>query len=64
MQCWQQATHGRAHAVYIYRCSRCGGCYACAHTFDRLRLRWKCVDSVWRPLVNDDGVRVPRAGIV
>lgn len=44
--------------VYVYRCSRCGDCYACQHTLDRKRRLWRCKDCTARTGV-DVGVRVP-----
>lgn len=48
----------------VYRCSRCGGCYACEHVASADRKTWLCSDGVRRPVVFDQGVRISRAGMV
>ena len=45
-------------AVYVYRCSRCGGCYGCEHEVSRDYRSWKCKDGNWRPVIFDRGVTV------
>ena len=52
--CWYTTyDHGIHRRVYAYRCSRCGGCYACEHTADALDRAWRCRDGVWRQSIFD-----------
>lgn len=60
-------SRGTRHLVYAYRCSRCGGCYACEHTFDLDGANWcdphptcVCVDGVTRDVIQDPGLPVAK----
>lgn len=59
--CFQRGGSGTVDEhVYVYRCSHCGGCYACEHgiQLDEDGWWWLCRDGQWRPAFYDVGVRV------
>ncbi len=56
--CWIEGVTPSQAGHYVYRCSRCGGCYACQHDVDLEHRRWRCRDNEWRPASFDDGALV------
>lgn len=36
---------GAIERCYPYRCSRCGGCFACEHVLSRALRWWTCTDG-------------------
>jgi DNA-directed RNA polymerase subunit RPC12/RpoP len=39
---------GSVRPRYVYRCSRCGACYACGHALDEGKREWRCRDGTVR----------------
>jgi hypothetical protein len=46
---------------YVYRCSRCGGCYVCQHGLNQAKTAWKCTDGALRPVGFDECVAIPQS---
>lgn len=52
-----QELNNEGQWVYPYRCSRCGGCFLCAHTLIDYAY-WVCADGYRKPTLPDPGVLV------
>ena len=62
--CWQvepvQVISGLKEPRHVYRCTRCGKCYACEHRADLAhdRHEWVCADGRQRLVIQDLGTPV------